>query len=96
MMNCTNTMLLWDRATGEIFLKPWPERPGETKHAAYSSTLACWPDFRNESFQRRKSLLLQEFASLVVFDGLDPKRLHTVLLALPEWRSNWPERFKDG
>lgn len=95
-MNCTNTMLLWDRETGEILLKPWPERLSDKRHMHYCSTLACWEHYQKAPFKKRASMLLSEFASLVVFDGLDPKRLHKVLLALPEWRSNWPERFKDG
>jgi hypothetical protein len=85
-------MLLWNGQTGDVLLKPWPERPGEKEHAGYSSTLACWLGCREATFEQRASLLLTEFAFLVVVYNIDPKKLHKVLLELPEWRSIRPDR----
>jgi hypothetical protein len=96
MMNCTNTMLLWDRATGDVLLKHWPEKPGDKEHSAYASTLACWKHYREGSLKERTHMLLQEFACLVVSHNIDPHKLHNVLLGLSEWHDVRPDRFNHG
>ena len=96
MMDCTNTMLLWDRQTGDVLLKPWPESTGDRKHAAYASTLACWKHYREASSQERTHMLLQEFACLVVSHNIDPHKLHNVLLGLSEWHAVRPDRNNHG
>ena len=96
MMNCTNTMLLWDRTTGDVLLKPWPEKSGDREHSGYASTLACWKHYREGSEKERTHMLLQEFACLVVSHNIDPHKLHNVLLGLSEWHAVRPDRFNHG
>jgi hypothetical protein len=96
MKNCTNTMLLWDRTTGDVLLKHWPEKPGDREHSAYASTLACWKHYREGSVKERTHMLLQEFACLVVSHNIDPHKLHNVLLGLSEWHAVRPDRFNHG
>ena len=96
MMDCTNTMLLWDRTTGDVLLKPWPEKPGDRQHTAYSCTLACWKHYRDASVADRTSFLFQDFACLVVSHNIDPQKLHNVLLGLSEWRAVRPDRNNHG
>ncbi len=93
-MNCTNTMLLWDGQTGNVLLKPWPETTSDPEHSAYSSTLACWADYRNASVKERTDSLFREFALLVVVYKIDPHKLHNVLLGLSEWQAARPDRVQ--
>lgn len=83
-MNATDTMLLWNLKTGDVLLKPWPEP--DRKHESYRSGLACYTDVRNASFEQRKAMVLIEAMHLIVRDGIDPQRLHQVLMGLEEYR----------
>jgi hypothetical protein len=83
--NATNTMLMWNAETGDVLLKPWPET-GD-KHGDYSSGLACWVAIRNATFEQRKTIVFIEAMHLIVRDGIDPLKLHTVLLGLEEYRA---------
>lgn len=83
-MNLTNTMILWDDETGDVLLKAWPEQ--DNLHRGYKSHGACWSYIRQMDFESRKTILFIEFAHLVVRDGIDPQKLHLVLLGLDEYR----------
>ncbi|MFZ4539414.1 hypothetical protein [Propionivibrio sp.] len=85
-MNATNTMLLWNPVSGDVFLKPWPER--DHQHKGYRSGLACYLQVRNGTFEQRKTFILIEAMHLIVRDGIDPQKLHTVLLGLEEYRDS--------
>jgi hypothetical protein len=83
-MNATNTMLLWNPRSGAVMLKPWPEL--DRLHSDYRSGLACYVAVRKASFEQRKTMVLIEAMHLIVRDGIDPQKLHTVLLGLDEYR----------
>lgn len=83
-MNATNTMLLWSTRSGAVMLKPWPEL--DRLHNDYRSGLACYMEVRKASFEQRKTMVLIEAMHLIVRDGIDPRKLHTVLLRLAEYR----------
>ena len=85
-MNATNTMLLWHPVSGDVFLKPWPER--DHLHGDYRSGLACYTAIQKASFEQRKTMVLIEAMHLIVRDGIDPQRLHQVLLGLEEYRDS--------
>ena len=83
-MNATNTMLLWNMQTGDVLLKHWPETDGG--HSSYRSGLACYPAVRHANFEQRKAVIFIEAMHLIVRDGIEPKKLHAVLLGLEEYR----------
>lgn len=83
-MNATNTMLLWNPRTGDVLLKPWPET--DRLHRDYRTGLACYKEVRKASFEQRKTMVFIEAMHLIVRDGIDPHRLHAVLLGLDEYR----------
>lgn len=85
--NCTNMTLVWDSESGDVALIPWPwSAHNVQKYGSYSSGLADYTAFRTATESQRKTRLFIEFAHLVLRDGIDPSRMHNVLLALPEWR----------
>ena len=84
-MNATNTMLLWSPETGDVLLKPWPQSDGQQRD--YRSSLACCANVQTASFEQRKTIIFIEAMRLIVRDGIDPRRLHGVLLGLDEYRA---------
>lgn len=85
--NCTNTMLLWCYQTKDVVLVDWPEsRSNAAKYAAYRSGLACYTKIRQANFESRKAMVFIDFAHLVVRDGIDPIKLHHLLLDIEEYR----------
>jgi len=85
--NCTNTMIMWDAGTGDVRLVPWPMKYDLPELRGYSSGLAAYAECRCATFEQRKAMLFIEFAHITVRDGIDPLKLHEVLLELEEWRS---------
>lgn len=83
--NCTNTMLLWNPETGDVLLKDWPER--DNRHPDYNTGLACWTYMRKATFEQRKTMVFIEAMHLIVRDGIDASKLHSVLLGLEEYRA---------
>lgn len=83
--DCTNTMLMWAPDTGDVLLKDWPER--DNLHRGYSSALACWDHIRSATFEQRKTMVFVEAMHLIVGDGIDATKLHSVLLGLEEYRA---------
>jgi len=83
-MNATNAILLWNPLSGAVLLKPWPE--ADRLHQGYQSGLACYAAVRRSNFEQRKTTVLIEAIHLVVRDGIDPQKLHAVLLGLDEYR----------
>lgn len=84
MRNATNTTLLWDVKSGDVLLKPWPETDGE--HLNYKSGLACYLPIQKATFEQRKLMVFIEAMHLVVRDGIDPQKLHKVMMELEEYR----------
>ncbi len=84
--NATNTMLLWDPKTGNVVLQDWPETMVNMSTMSYRSGLACYPGVREASFEKRKAIIFIEAMHLIVRDGIDPNKLHKVLLGLEEYR----------
>ncbi len=82
--DATNTMLLWNVDSGDVLLKRWPER--DRVHRGYRSGLACYTTVRDASFEKRKLMIHIEAMHLIVRDGIDPQKLHSVLLGLDEYR----------
>ena len=83
MRNCKNTILEWNPETGEVNLcrvGDWKARLG------FYTSLACYAEFQNASFEKRKAMLFIEFAHIVVRDGIDPQKLNNLLMELEEWR----------
>jgi len=77
-------MLLWNPETGDVLLKPWPEVGG--RHDDYCSALACCMEVQKADFEQRKKIILIEAMHLMVRDGIDPQKLHAILLGLDEYR----------
>lgn len=99
--DCTNTGILWSCETGDVVLFECPVPNGRrlpSKYDNYSSGLACYTAFQRASFEDRKKMVFIEFAHLVVGDGIDPVKLHHILLELEEYRSgcsdDMPGAFK--
>ena len=84
MKNSQNTVLMWNPETGDVLLKPWPER--DRLHRDYCTGLACYAVFHGADFETRKLMVLTEALHLMVRDGIDPHKLHRVLLGLEEYR----------
>lgn len=82
--DATRAMLLWEPQTGDVLLKPWPEI--DDRHKGYRSALACYAGVRTAGFEQRKAAVFVEAMHLIVRDGIDPQRLHAVLLGLDEYR----------
>lgn len=83
-MDATNATLLWDPKSGDVLLRGWPEKDGN--YWDYRSTLACCTAMREADFKQRQAMVFIEAMHLIVRDGIDPKRLHDVLLELDEYR----------
>jgi hypothetical protein len=80
-------MLLYDTDIKHAVLVIHPEAGYDKKYSDYSSTLACYPHYKEANFHKRSALLMADFVALTVRDGFDPVYLHKVLLPLAEWRS---------
>lgn len=84
MRDCTNTVLYWLPASGDVALAPLGVK--RVSLLGYRMSLACYAEFREATFEERKARLFIEFAHIVVRDGVDPVKLHELLLNLEEWR----------
>ena len=98
--NLKNTMIVWNPIQpNQIALTPWPSTPeskAETRRFN-CSTGACYAEWQNASFEKRKSLLAAEL--LTIYSGwcisdpqspIDYTQIHRVLLPLDEYRDLLP------
>ena len=101
--NATNTFLLWNPKTGDVRLEPWPETarpyglpasyweslsdrlPDSTDYGYHD--LCCTKERRKASFKERSGFVFTQAMHLIVRDGIDPQRLHHLLLELDEYRN---------
>jgi hypothetical protein len=83
--NLTDTMILWDRKTGEVALAAWPPPLPVGEHLP-SSWGACDTSVSEASEFTRGAMLFVHFAHMVVRDKIDPAKLNELFLNLDEWR----------
>ena len=72
-MDLTNTMIMWDRETGDVQLVSWPKRTTEFEH--YSDTGASYEHVRNMSLKDRAIFLGGVFIDLTTRESINPKTL---------------------
>ena len=87
--NAKNTMILWEPDTGDVLLVPWPSV--YNSHPGYWSGFACYSDFRRASYKERQCMVFVEAMHLIIRDGIDPVKLHHVLMELEEYSSAMAE-----
>jgi len=83
-VNATTHMLMWNPRTGDVLLEEHPMK--YHRHRDYNSTLACWSYIHDLTAEQRKLIVFIEAMHLIVRDGIDPVKLHHVLLDLEEYR----------
>jgi hypothetical protein len=88
-INATNRMLYWNPGKPEeLKLVPYPDDMAlSLKHREYqSSALGCDTDVQEMNFNDRKRHVFILAAHLIIRDGMDPQKVHEVLLPLDEYR----------
>ena len=93
MANLTDTMICWNRGSGEVALVPWPDTRRVSREYD-CSTGACETHIREADFDRRKGFAFMEAVNMIVGDSCDPVTVHNTLLDLEEYRSGLPEDLR--
>lgn len=89
-MDSRNMMICWNANGGEVALIQHPDKKGDSDQYFFSA-LACNSDFKKLDFEERKKIIFIEAMHMIVRDKVDAMKLHSVLLALDEYRDGCAE-----
>ncbi|MCF5725332.1 MULTISPECIES: hypothetical protein [Pseudomonas] len=94
VFDATEVMLCWTPGTANVALVPWPDvQRASTPYQC--SSLACYGEFREMTFEQRKAQIFIEAMTLIIRDECDPSAVHHALCGLNEYRAGCPVDMPD-
>lgn len=87
---------------GAVMVGPHPDKTGWSKPYAMTSG-GAWLAAKDFSAMRAAFQVMMDFNTLVVRDGMDPRKVHEAFLAIDEYRfhvspeigADWPEWYEE-
>lgn len=85
-MRFTKAMIAWDVA-GEVQVVPWPDKVGLADHLR-NTVGACFSATHDLTPDQLVAQVFIDFNTLVVRDGIDPRKAHAEFLKIDEYREH--------
>lgn len=84
-MKYKKSLIAWN-PKGDVKVVPWPDT-GRHAHGYKMTAGACYSEVDKYTAAEVQAMVMVNFHTLVVRDGIDPQKAHHAFLAIEEYRA---------